>query len=361
MSKYYDGKTSKSQTLDVEIAEGLLIGKNTAGEQVIAWSVADIHVVNLPDKSMDAVVTNSNSPDARLYLNHSQFNRVRPLLGNESIPPITISTSLPSIAFWALLATIGMIIFYYLFLFYLPIIAKKIPHEWEKEISESAIESIVADNKYCNNEKGVKAIQKIQMKLTNHDISIPPLKVKVIKNRSINAFAIPGNYIYFYSGLIDNADSAEEFAGVFAHEIGHVIEKHTIQSLVKSTGITLLFNMATGNIASLELFSVFGASLLIARYSREFESEADSIAINLLQKGNINPNGLIAFFEKMKNLESDLETDKVNHLFTFLSTHPSNQERINASSFATNQPLNYNPLLTKDEWASLKLICSTLK
>lgn len=151
----------------------------------------------------------------------------------------------------------------------------------------------------------------------------------VVNTKEINAFALPGGFIYVNRGLIERADNESELAGVIGHEIGHVVGKHSLKQLSKKlllAGITVGAGLAVsakskkwGEVVAIAGgVGVFFASL---KYSRDDEREADWLALTELDKAGYSPWGMVSFFEK---LESD---SKGRGLPAFLSTHPLPRER----------------------------------
>ena len=124
--------------------------------------------------------------------------------------------------------------------------------------------------------------------------------------------------------------AAEEVAGVLAHEISHVTKRHHIRGLVNQVGIVLVVQTIFGDASALvATISRFGSDLSQLKNSREFEIEADNSGWDLLRRAEINPLGMISFFEKLKGDKSELE-EGVESSIGFMSTHPATDDRISA-------------------------------
>jgi beta-barrel assembly-enhancing protease len=158
----------------------------------------------------------------------------------------------------------------------------------------------------------------------------------VVNSDQINAFAVPGGYIYVNRGVIERAGNESELAGVLAHEIGHVVERHSIEQLQRAQGANTLLSILYGavlrrNPGSVERVGVQAAGTAVfAGYSRDAEREADRDAIGFLVRVGISPRGLPSFFEKLL-AEHRSNPSRVAQWF---ATHPTTQERI-----ATTQAL----------------------
>src|SRR5436305_7773934 len=121
----------------------------------------------------------------------------------------------------------------------------------------------------------------------------------VVNSAEVNAFAVPGGYIYVNRGLIERAKNLSELAGVLGHEIGHVVERHSIKQMQQQqgaqVGLTLgciLINIC-GSQAAAAGINVAGTALF-AKFSRDDEAQADSVGIANVVRAGISPKGLPA-------------------------------------------------------------------
>ena len=128
----------------------------------------------------------------------------------------------------------------------------------------------------------------------------------VVDSREVNAFALPGGWVYVNRGLIERATDMSELAGVIAHEIGHVTRRHSVQQMQQAqganVGVTLLCTL-TGvceSGASQAAINI-GGSALFAKFSRSDESEADAEAVATTIKAGISPLGIPAMFRILMN------------------------------------------------------------
>ena len=141
----------------------------------------------------------------------------------------------------------------------------------------------------------------------------------------INAFATPGGYVYLYTGLLKTMDNEAELAAVMAHEISHIVARHSIKRLQTAMGVALLQQLVLGESSeALNAAVNIGLGLSLASYSRENEREADSYGITYMTRAGYNPNGSVTMFEKLASM-SDGST---NYFEGLISSHPDTQERI---------------------------------
>jgi beta-barrel assembly-enhancing protease len=165
-----------------------------------------------------------------------------------------------------------------------------------------------------------------------------PYTFYVVNSDVVNAFSIPGGYIYVNRGIIERADNVSQLAGVLAHEIGHVVERHGIQQAQRqqnaNTALSVLYGvLMRRNPSTVERAGIqVGGSAVFAGYSRGAENEADRDAIVYLMKSGYNPHGLPQFFAKLMS-QQQREPSKVEQWF---ATHPLTQERVQNTTAAIN-------------------------
>lgn len=143
--------------------------------------------------------------------------------------------------------------------------------------------------------------------------------------KTVNAFATPGGRVYVYTGLLKAAGSEAEVIGVLGHEMAHVVARHSARQLIGQYGLQTVTNMALGKDAG-ELSKVaaaLGGQVGMLAYGRSMELEADELGVRYANAAGYDPNGLVQFFDKLKALSGSTPEALV-----WLSTHPSNDERI---------------------------------
>jgi predicted Zn-dependent protease len=142
----------------------------------------------------------------------------------------------------------------------------------------------------------------------------------------VNAFALPGGPMYVYTGLLALAADEAELAGVLAHELGHVVARHSANQLGTQFGVQLLMGVTLGE-APEELAQMVanaaGAGAM-ARFSRDDERQADDYGVTYTVAAGYDPAGLMSLFEKMGRLGGG----KGGSLERFMASHPATDERI---------------------------------
>ena len=154
-----------------------------------------------------------------------------------------------------------------------------------------------------------------------------PWEVYIIDDDVLNAFACPGGYMYFYTGLINFLDDEAQFAGVMAHEMAHVDFRHTTSQLTKKYSydfmVGLIFGKSETAMDSILRGVVGGVTFL--KFGRDDEYQADEYAVKYLSDTKYNPLGASEFFEKL--LEEEMTSGSTP---VFLRTHPPEGDRVEA-------------------------------
>ena len=174
-------------------------------------------------------------------------------------------------------------------------------------------------------------------------------KFAVINSDVPNAFAAPGGFIYFYTGLLKEMDSEAEFAAVCAHEISHVVARHSVQRLQAAMGASLAYQLIFGdeNSQALNAAISVGLGLAMAGYSRDAEREADRYGMIYMRQAGYNPNGALSMFQTLAELGGSSDQNVFEQM---ASSHPETQERIQNARQLINEwaPLS-NDLTTGTE------------
>ena len=160
----------------------------------------------------------------------------------------------------------------------------------------------------------------------------------ILNDEKVNAFAVPGGYVYITRGLLAIATDEAEMAGVLAHEIGHITARHTAQrySATMATNIGLQVLGVLGSVAGAPTgtgqLASFGAQAALKSYSREQELESDELGVRYLSRAGYDPDAMTGFFHKLQahsELEAAMQDKKdKSEGFNIMSTHPLTSERI---------------------------------
>jgi predicted Zn-dependent protease len=263
-----------------------------------------------------------------------------------------------SVVIWAVAAVVSLLALAY---WGLPAIAGRIaplvPAGVEARLGAAMDPQIRAEfggpagMKTCTAPAGVAALAELVARYEKHADLHLPLRVVVVDNPMVNAFALPGGYIYIMRGLIQKARGPDEVAGVLGHEIGHVKFRHGLQSAIQSGGLGFLLGTVFGDFAGGTAILLASRALLSSAFSRDSERQADAFGVDLMLKGGGNPEGLAGFFGTAGGGPPGA--------LNWLTSHPASAEREAAiRRLAQNRPV-LSPALTPEQWQALRAICQT--
>jgi len=157
-----------------------------------------------------------------------------------------------------------------------------------------------------------------------------PYRVKVVNSSEVNASAIPGGFLYLRRGLLEFVEDENEMVGALAHEVGHVVARHTTNQLALTFIARNLYEtvkkslLTDDNVFRRIIEKLGGAVFMVAqlKYSRENESEADLLGFYEMLRAGWHPNGLLKFFTRMQQIEPEQ-----SRVAVMLSNHPASAER----------------------------------
>ncbi len=204
-----------------------------------------------------------------------------------------------------------------------------ISDEQEFQLGLQVHEALKQENvKFLENQKVELYVEALARKLIEHANKERKLEWKwfvIDEPETVNAFATPGGRIYVYTGLLLAAENEAEVVGVMGHELGHVVGRHSARQLVATYGLQTVVDMAlgkdAGDVAKVAAGLVGKGSLMA--YGRDMELESDQYGARYASAAGYDPRGLASFFEKLKAKYGD-----TGPVLTWISTHPSNSDRI---------------------------------
>lgn len=227
----------------------------------------------------------------------------------------------------------------------------KIATNTEEKLGELFWDVIRESDKEITNPFVVNSLDRIvtQICIAN-SIDRDFIKIHLLENDEINAFALPNGHLVIYSGLILNSENPDELSGVICHEIAHIELNHITKKLVQEVGLSALISMTTGNNGS-EIIRETAGKLSSLAFERSMEKEADIKAVDYLIKAKINPEPFANFLYKLSVKEND-----ISQYLSWLSTHPDSRDRaayiINYSKDKKN---TYEAVLSDEDWIKLKM------
>jgi Zn-dependent protease with chaperone function len=260
---------------------------------------------------------------------------------------------------WTLLAALASIpMIYGIFTWGIPWLAKPItaaiPLSWEIQLGQFIQQEFTVGEQVCKDPKLIQAVESIMTTLTNPMDKLPyRFHVTVVDSPAINAMAAPGGYVIVFRGLLQDTGSPEELAGVLAHEIQHIVLRHTMHLIVRHVSMAFIIAALSGDASGMISYALQAAQTLqTLSYSREAEGQADEEGFRLLQQAKINPEGMLSFFAKLGKAQPG-ET-----IFPYFSTHPATQDRLaHLEDLMPRATRTYRTFPLQAEWSEIKSSC----
>lgn len=234
------------------------------------------------------------------------------------------------------------------------VLATFIPAGLERQWGQSIAEGLEGQMKACEGREGTRVLDALARRLAE---PLPAdrreVRIRVLRSKDVNALALPGGEVILFSGLISKAEDPDELAGVLAHELTHIGERHVSAAMIRALGVGVFATMITGD-ASGVVASGLGAALAGA-YTREDETAADMGALSLLEAAGIGSDGLARFFRRLETMEG-----RQGQVLAWLGTHPDSGSRA-AAIEARRLPAPRLPALSESDWQAVKRVCSKPK
>lgn len=326
-ARYYNGKSSTAHPARVELRPfEISITYTEAGIQhSVTWQPDKIHKNDFID-TQRVYLKYGDFPHQYLEVNDPQFvndlkQTYRHLSFHTSSYDVVFSKGMLGLAALTL-AVIGLVAaaYFWLLPFVAESFAKQMPIEWEEKIGNSAYEQMVQGEEVDEeNSKRLNAFFKQMGYTTAYNI-----RLTMVKDPTVNAYAVPGGRIVVYEGIVRTMDDYTELVALLSHEFSHVEQKHSTRNIFRSLSTYLFISVLFGDASGITAVLVENANQLKnLSYSRELEHDADAKGLALMKQKGIDPRGMENLFQELKKEEGDAAD-----VPGFLSTHPLTQNRI---------------------------------
>lgn len=366
---FFDGESAQKHIVSMELSAdrlSLVIRGDTLPEPLY-WRLTELRALSDDNASQGRLVltrllpTEDEAPrdPARLTIDDAELaeaiRRSRPNLEKRDLHPGTRKRIIRNLA----MAVAAVVIMLFVILPAMAnTLARIIPLEREiafgKTVTAQMERYLGADRLgalHCSNADGLAALDQMAARLTDGQDLGYDIQLTVFDHGMVNAFAAPGGQVVILRGLIDEAKTADQVAGVLAHEIGHVVHRDATRNALRATGSAGLLSMVLGDFTGGALLVIVGEQLINSSYSREAERQADEFALETLGSSGVSSHGLAAFFDA---IDDDGEG---NFIPPYLASHPVTGGRAKiARAFAEKQS-DTTPVITEAEWAALQNVC----
>ncbi|BAT61557.1 metalloprotease LoiP precursor [Variibacter gotjawalensis] len=357
---YFDGKSTQRHNVTLELTPSSLLVEAQDGRTLARWSYGELEQSSSQEGILRIARMNSDSLE-RIEVRDPDLAKA---IDDLSIPldrsGMTQRRSRRRVIVLAMAAVASLLL---VGIFGIPALATRlapyVPYAFEKRVGEAVnaqVRTVFGSKKDgakfecgdADDEKaGLAALGRMVGRMEQAAQLPLPLRVRVIRQKQANAIALPGGYIYVFQGLIDQAENADEVAGVLAHEIGHVANRDGMRAVLQAGGLSFLFGLVLGDFVGGGAVIIATRAVLQLAYSREAEASADLYAVQLVEKSGGDPRALGTILKRIAGKGGDI---------TILANHPATAERartIDAAAKGTNK----GEVLSADEWAALRKIC----
>lgn len=350
-----DGRTARAIDVDVSLTpDGVRIASRHTGAAPGIWLFDGLYAnVPLKQGARDVVVSSRAMPGASLFVADPGFARAlavaAPRLG---VAATRLDGLKPGAAAGALVLAAAISI-YAFNLSPSKGIASLMPDKARQTLGESVLRSMPVRT-VCDGSAGKAALGALVHRLAPGEPGAEG-RVVVLDWSIVNAFAVPGGRVVLTRAIIQRAASADEIAGVIAHELGHGAELHPEAGLVRSVGLWALIQMVfTGTPGAI---GNAGQMLAQFAYSRTSEREADDYALAMLRNARISPKPFAGLFRRLDGAPRTPPPGSTGRLpaSDLFSTHPASPERIAKIESQPDYPST--PSISEQQWQSLRQIC----
>jgi predicted Zn-dependent protease len=230
-------------------------------------------------------------------------------------------------------------------------LARTIPIEWEERFGAAVVESVAPGPARVDDPEVTRLMNRLLARLSRGASPSYRYRIQVVKGAEVNALAAPGGHIVVFAGLIGFTRTPEELAGVLAHEIAHVERRHVTEGIFKRASLGFLISLVAGDPSGpASAGARMAQSLADLSFSRQAESEADAVGLEILMRAGVDPRGMPEVLDRMTGLPGGRTRAD------FLSSHPAPAARAGAlrEALARATPGTYAPLMSAGEWAALR-------
>ncbi len=247
-------------------------------------------------------------------------------------------------------------------------VAMKVPETWEDHLGTEFYKAINFKEYETVDLERQKAIDTIVRRLLKAAPGQPyRIRVHMVKWNIVNAFALPGGTLVVFQGLLDKTETPEELAGVLAHEIQHVLLRHSTRNIIHHYSTSMLLSMVVGDSTQMmEAILTLANSMEGLRHTRTMEAEADKEGMTMMVAAGIDPKGMISIFERLSEEHSQIFRDegddseasetekKALGWLDFFSDHPGWTDRLDSlHAIADKSTVPPKPLLENFDWTRM--------
>ncbi|MBK6698867.1 MAG: M48 family metallopeptidase [Saprospiraceae bacterium] len=324
-AKYYFGIKPSPRIINLNIQDHIISFLHPDTLEPIIWEVSKIHLITY---KVDHLILRYGNKDPFEYLELNQSEDIESIKSKFAASSLfsqksNLKSNASLLGIFSIIAGFVLLLgctYYYALPSLNQWAARRTPKEWEIKMGNTAIQQFLA-----NEREDVKKSYIINQFFDSLEISSSyPIKLYVLNDSIINAFAMPGGHIVVCKGILDRMCSYQELVGLLGHEFAHIEKQHSLKTIYQSVSSYLMISLIFGDLTGIAAIFVEQANnIKNLSYSRSFELEADQEGLRLMLERNINPQGILDLFNILKSTHTDNQLQS-----SFFSTHPLTEERI---------------------------------
>jgi len=358
---YNDGQTATTVHVTLHPKDDMLDIVGDDGATITSWPLQDVHSVAKGGDGQVKRLRRGFEGAERLTLETTKHLNVL-----ASYCPRIHHTTPRSLGYWKpaiTMSALAVVSVFVLIKVIIPALAQQIvnatPLSFDARMGQTSEKQLIKlfaltkkmkpEDIVCKDKFGVAYLDALARRLTGQLETPLETHITVINHSMVNAIALPGGRIIVFNGLIKDAKSGNDLAGVLAHEIGHQAKRHPLVLAFQVAGTSALAVLFFGDISGGVVLGGLSQTLLDSAYQRDMESQADDIAISLLNDAGIAGEGFADFFIRLQEKQGE-----DGELTSYFSSHPGSKERSRRIRSATTGD---NPALSPQQWDSVRKIC----
>ncbi|MGR3492953.1 MAG: M48 family metallopeptidase [Shimia sp.] len=357
---WFNGEATEPTRMELRIDEGARSLELTGGEAPIRIPLPDLREIRDQAGGDVMVLRRRDDPIARMIVTDPDDQRIL----RARCPSLHARAPIPhkrGLVLWGLGAVASVALMIGVLI---PLIADNLapllPPAGERALGETTFNQIrtaldetgIDPLRICEAPEGKAALTAMGERLFPEGVEDHDLTVYVLDHPLVNAFALPGGIVVFFRGLIDEAETPEEIAAVYAHEVGHVVARDPSRIALRSAGSIGVLGLLLGDFAGGALVLFLAERIIQADYTQEAEAAADAYAHRIMLAADAPPDAMGALFRRL--LEDGGEVPPIVQHFM---SHPQLGDRIAAAAAATPEDAVFRPVITEAQWADLRTIC----
>ncbi|RFS13291.1 M48 family metallopeptidase [Emticicia sp. C21] len=322
---YYDGQSSQPHQAQIEVFGNSL--SIYYDEKKVIWAVSEIDHAGFSGKGKTMLQYGLFPHQYLEYSNDSPLAKIlagyllKPKNGLEIAGREYNAILKGALIAIAIFSAIVALVYFILLPSLAAYIAGKIPVSTEIALGEKLFNSFIGDSEIDT--KKTKLLNNFARKI---DFETKyPLKFTVVKDKQVNAFALPGGNVVVFSGILEKLKSSDELVALLSHEVTHIKERHSLKGLARSLAGSLLISVTFGDSGALGSVLVNQAdNIYQLGFSRRMEKEADLEGLQIMNHNHIDQQGMIQLMERLQ----EEEQKQGSKMLAYLNSHPMTEERI---------------------------------